>query len=242
MKLYLNKIYNIVIKVNPEQDKWISKYGIDKKKITFLPNGIDKSYIEPIDYQDELVENKLNKKFIISYIGRFEKYKGVQDIIEILPEITNEHKNVVLVAMGNKGNYSETIEKLILEKDVSNNVRLLYSPSDITIKKILSLSNIFILPSSWEAFGISILEAMATNNAIVSTRTEGGEYLIKEDENGFLYDYQDKGELKNYLIQLIDNKLLLNKIKKNNYLKVQNFFWEKICIDYQKIIHKSIKK
>lgn len=242
MKLYLNKLYNIVIKVNPEQNKWISTYGINTNKISFLPNGIYKNYIEPIDYQDELAENKLNKKFVISYIGRFEKYKGVQDIIEILPEITKDHKNVVLVAMGNKGNYSETIEKLIQEKEISNNVRLLYSPSDITIKKILSLSNIFILPSSWEAFGISILEAMATNNAIISTRTEGGEYLIKEDENGFLYDYQDKGELKNYLTKLIDDKLLLNRMKKNNYLKVQNFFWEKICIEYQNLIHKNIKK
>jgi glycosyltransferase involved in cell wall biosynthesis len=242
MKRYLYFLYKIVIEVNPEQVKWIKKLGINKKKVIFLPNGIDKEYLVPIEYQDELVEHKLNKKFVISYLGRFEKYKGIQDVIEVLPEIVKEHKNLVFVAMGNKGAYSETIEKLIEEKGLQNNVRLIYSPSDISVKKILTLSNIFILPSSWEAFGISILEAMATNNAIISTRTEGGEFLIKEEENGFLYDYQDKGELRTYLEKLIDNKILLNKIKKNNYLKVQQFLWSQIGLDYQKIIQKYLIK
>lgn len=241
-KIYLNWLYNIVFKVNPLQNKWIEKYGINKNKIQFLPNGINKKYFEPVEYQDVLTEYKLNKKYVISFIGRFEKYKGLQDILDILPEITAKHKNVVLVCMGNKGNYSEEISKIIETKKIENNVRILQSPTDLTIKKILSFSNIFILPSSWEAFGISILEAMANHNAIISTITEGGEYLIKEEENGYLYDFGDKNDLKDFINKIIEDKDLLNKFKKNNYLKAKSFVWENIILTYQKIIHKAIKK
>ena len=203
---------------------------------------LNSDYLEPIDYQDALTEYKLNKRFVISYVGRFEKYKGIQDLIEVLPNILKNHKNVVFVAMGFKGAYKDQIEKLIEKLDLSNNVRLIFEPSDETIKKILSISNIFVMPSSWEAFGISILEAMATNNAIISTRTEGGEYLIKEEENGYLYDYQDKGELENYINKLLEDKVLMNKIKKNNLIKVKSYLWDKISLDYQQIIHKALSK
>ena len=118
----------------------------------------------------------------------------------------------------------------------------MYSPDNLTVKKFLSLSSIFVLPSSWEAFGISILEAMATNNAIISTLTEGGEYLIKEEENGFLYDYGDKNELINFINKIIEDKKLLNKLKINNYKKAQTFVWDQIIVTYQNIIHKALKR
>jgi glycosyltransferase involved in cell wall biosynthesis len=55
--------------------------------------------------------------------------------------------------------------------------------------EILDISEIFVFPSAWEAFGIVLLEAMAYKNSIISTKTEGGNYLIKPGENGYLYDF-----------------------------------------------------
>jgi glycosyltransferase involved in cell wall biosynthesis len=54
---------------------------------------------------------------------------------------------------------------------------------------MLDISEIFVFPSEWEAFGIVLLEAMAYKNSIISTKTEGGSYLIKPGENGYLYDF-----------------------------------------------------
>lgn len=240
-KLYLNKIYRSFFEVNPVQEKWLKNYGINKNKIIYLPNGISKNYSNITIDEALIKEYKLNKKFIISYIGRFEKYKGVQDLITVMARITPEHKNVKLIAMGYAGAYLPKLIEIIKDKQLENFVEIIEQPSTEKIKQILNISKIFVMPSAWEAFGITILESMSFGNAILSTRTEGGEFLIKEEVNGYLFDFGDTNELYNYLVKLIDERKLLNTIKENNIKKAQEFSWEKIAQDYQKIIKELLK-
>ncbi len=235
-RFYLNWLYKVVFQVNPVQYKWITQYGISQNKIKFLPNGIAPSYFDKVVKDSYLTEYKLAKKQVITYIGRFEKYKGVHDIISVMPKLLLTYKNLKLVAMGNEGAYLADIRELISELKLEKSVEILIKPDDETVKGILSVSKIYILPSSWEAFGISILEAMARGNAIVTTRTEGGEFLIKEDENGYLFDYNDQNELYNFIDKLLADKELIKRISEANILKAKEFIWDKITDDYLKML------
>jgi len=82
--------------------------------------------------------------------------------------------------------------------------------------------------SKWEAFGISIVEAMARGNAIISTKTEGGKFLIQK-ENGFTYDFNNLEELKKSLTVLITNTKLREKMQLANNKKAQGFLWDNIA-------------
>jgi hypothetical protein len=241
-RLYLNAIYSRVIAVNPYQIEWINKeYGISKDKIVLVPNAISDAY-EDFKEDKELIEHlKLEKKFIISFIGRFEKYKGLQDLIKCVVELKSKFKNLQLIAMGNEGNYLSKINELITDSKAEKYITILTSPQDDSVKTVLSKSAIFVLPSSWEAFGISIIEAMRFGNAIVSTRTEGGEYLIKEEENGFLYDFQDTVDLTSRLETLISDKQLLKKIKTNNIKKALEFSISSVYDTYRVILRELLK-
>ena len=143
--------------------------------------------------------------------------------------------------MGNEGNYLEEIRNLISDAKADKYITVLISPSDNAIKTVLNLSNIYVLPSSWEAFGISIVEAMKLNNAIVSTRTEGGEYLIKDEENGYLYDFQDTVDLCSRLDTLISDKQLLKQMKFNNQKKALEFSITSVYDTYRGILRDLLK-
>jgi len=88
-------------------------------------------------------------------------------------------------------------------------------------RQALEASEIFIFPSEWEAFGLCMAEAMAKRNAIISTKTEGGLHLIKEGENGFLFDFSDLETLKNHLNALLLDKNLREKMQNANAKKAK---------------------
>ncbi|HRO65824.1 MAG TPA: glycosyltransferase family 4 protein, partial [Candidatus Dojkabacteria bacterium] len=232
-RLFLNRLYRLVIQVNPDQYRWIKAYGIDEEKIKYLPNGINEVTLRTIKTSRALTDYGLNRRFIISYTGRFEEYKGIQQVIKALPKLAKTKPTIRFVAMGREGGYLMHLKTLVKNLEVEIYVVFLENPSDITRDEILTASKIFVMPSRWEAFGISILEAMAKKCAVVSTRTEGGKFLIKNKDNGLLYDFEDVKTLTKHLELLSKDAKMINKFSKNNYELAHNYLWDKIVIDYQ---------
>jgi len=139
--------------------------------------------------------------------------------------------------MGKDAGDLSRLKILINKLKVRDKVIFTNEISDENVLKGLSVSKIFILPSEWEAFGISILQAMAQGNAIISTSTEGGKFLVSK-ENGFLYNYNDLKDLENKIKVLIVNKQALNKISKINKEKAKQFLWNNIAKDLEEVYNK----
>lgn len=215
IEFFINKIYTNVFQDNPYQHEWMTKAGINKNKIKLLPLGIPKEYLKQ---RKPLPQYK--NKFVISYVGRIQKYKGLDQIIKVLPNFPN----VIFLAAGPLDDGYLEYKKLAKKLNVEKQVIFLGKIPEEKLLQVYATSKIFVLPSEWEAFGLVQLEAMSQGNAIVATKTEGSRYLIKK-ENGFLYDFNDLQQLKNHLSTLIKNKKLLNEIIKNNKEKVKNFTW-----------------
>jgi len=236
--LMVRKIVNrcdVVIQVNPLQYKWMKKeYGIENNKIKLLPNGIPESLFKQIDEKEiERIKNKYNlqNKFIISYVGRIQEYKGLDQIIKVLPKLKND---VVFVAIGKDAGDEERLKGLAKDLGVEKRVFFTGFINEKEKLGLLELSKIFIFPSEWEAFGISVLEAMAKGNAIISTKTEGGRYLIGKD-NGILFDYGNAKELEEELKDLVSSNNKRKRMSKYNIEKAKRFKWEKIAGNLEKI-------
>ena len=233
-RLFINKFYDAVIQVNPLQYKWLTKQRIRKNKIHFVPNGIDELVFKKINNKSFIKKYNLKDKFVISYLGRVQAYKGLDQVIKILPDLD---KNIVFLIMGKDAGDLSRLKKLAIQSNVQNQIRFTGEISDDKVLEGLSLSKIFILPSEWEAFGISILQAMAQGNVIISTKTEGGRFLISK-ENGFLYNYNDLKDLENKVKLLYKNRNLLNQLGKNNIKKAKQFLWKDIAKDLGKVYRK----
>ena len=235
-RLFLNRLYDIVIQVNPDQYKWIKEYGIKTEKIKYLPNGINPEDLKPAKGSLGIHESKLSRKFIISFTGRFEEYKGIQQVIKILPKLVKVKPNLKFVVMGRGGNYLENIKTLAKNLEVEKYLHIIVNPEDKLRDLVLTQSKIFVMPSRWEAFGISILEAMAKKCAIVTSETEGGKFLVENKINGFLFDFDDEKGLYKSLESLVKDPKLLLKIQNNNFEKAKMYTWDEIAIDYEKIL------
>jgi len=231
---FFNKLYNVVIQVNPNQHKWITKYGVSRKKIKYIPNGISKETFDKIDNKNFIKKYNLKNKFVISYVGRIQKYKGLNQVIKVLPKL--DKKIIFLVAGKDSGDKKRLID-LAIKLKVGDRIIFLGEISDKDKLRALDSSEIFILSSDWEAFGIVILEAMARNNTIISTKTEGGKFLVRK-ENGFTYNFGDLKKLKEIIEILFNNKKLRDTMKKNNLMKSKEFLWEDIVDDLERIYRK----
>ena len=239
------KLFDFVVAVNPIQQSWMMKdYGIDKERILFIPNGISKEFFKGINNSDVLElkdKRKSANKFIISYAGRIQKYKGLDQVIKVLPEISRYIKNIHFLAIGKDAGDKERLLKLARELNIEEMVSFTGEVNERSYKTLLLSSEIFVFPSEWEAFGIAMLEAMYSGNAVVSTKTEGGNYLISPGKNGYLYNYGDIKELKINLLKLIKNKEIRCKMQKENIKKAGKFFWEDIALKLEKIYWKMVK-
>lgn len=230
-----NKIYNKVIQVNPYQYSWLIKeYKFNKNKISYVPNGVDNSVFQKSNASEFIKKYNLKNKFVISYIGRLMEYKGVQDVLKALPNIIKNKDNIIFIIIGQDAGYYKELKNLASKLGIEKNIRFILDADDKEKFEALEVSEIFVLPSEWEAFGIVLLEAMAKENAIISTKTEGGKFLIKE-RNGLLYDFNDTKTLENNLRTLMANSKLRRLMQKNNLQKAKEFTWDKIALDLEKI-------
>ena len=233
------KNYDAIIQVNPYQKKWMAKdYGIEESKIRFVPNGIDDAaFLKlPSAKQAKIIQKfGIKNSFTITYLGRIQKYKGIDQVIEILPELKKIKPSIKFVAMGQDADDAQRLTALAKSKGVWDNFILTGRVNEEEKLAILDKSEIFIFPSEWEAFGIVVLEAMARKNAIISTRTEGGVFLIAPGKNGFLFNYQNRKELLEVLKKTILEGSLRKKMQNNNYIKSKKFLWKDVSIQLLKI-------
>ncbi len=220
-------LYDAVIQVNPSQSSWLVDYGFDSSKIVFIPNGIDVSILKDVRYNDFLKKYNLNNKFILSYVGRIHKYKGLDNVVKVMPDLLKINNDIVFVIFGQDGDFIDQLNVLVRNLKLQDSIRIIIGKDDSEKFKLLQASEIYIFPSEWEAFGITVLEAMAKKNVIISTKTEGGLFLVGK-ENGLLYEFGDLVALKNNIIKLISDKKLRNKMQDINYKKAREFTWQKI--------------
>lgn len=231
----VNRMYAKVIAINPEQWRWMVKCGVRKSDIVFIPPTVTQELFAKVDSSSFQKKYGLHGKLVISYIGRIQKYKGLDQVIAVLPSIIAKHKNVVFLAMGKDANDMERLKRMAAELKVEENVVFTGPVTEDEKLQGLDLSQIFVFPSEWEAFGIVLVEAMARGNALVSTKTEGGKYLVKEGVNGYLYDYKDTKALEKYILKLLDDEKERKVIISNNIKKARQFTVEKVTDELEKL-------
>jgi len=227
------KDYDAVIQVNPFQKKWlVAEYRVPLRKIHFVPNGVPASAFKPVPAKTRSALRRkyaLENKFIISYVGRIQKYKGLDQVIRVMSALIKKNPNIVFLAMGKDVGDKQRLQRLAEEHGVTRHIVFTGEISEIDKYALLDESELFVFPSEWEAFGIATLEAMARANAVVSSATEGGRYLIKERVNGFIFPYGNLAQLKKSLLQLSNHASLLKRIQHANLSKAKQFTWEKIA-------------
>ena len=205
-----------------------------KKDIQTISNFID------INLYQQTVDKKLRKnfakkeEFIITHISNFRKVKRVDDVVKIFHKVIGDVPAKLLMI----GDGPERIkaEQLCRNLGLENKIRFLGKIR--IIENILAISDVFVLPSERESFGLVALEAMASQTAIISANNGGIAEVNIDGETGFLSNVGDVDKMAKDTIRLLKDESLLKNFKNNAFMHAKSFSLDKVLPQYNIIYQK----
>ncbi len=180
-----------IVTVSPSIDNQLISIspGI-RNKISTIPNLIDTEFFN-------LPEKKRDKEpFIIISFGILEDVKGFDILIEAFSKFIKLHDGDFYLRIGGRGSKFKKLMKLARKFNVAEKISLHgYVPRE-EVAREMQLANLFILPSRFEAFGVVLIEAMATGCPVISTHSGGPSHIVKEN-TGILVETENVDSLVN---------------------------------------------
>ncbi|NVJ88220.1 MAG: N-acetyl-alpha-D-glucosaminyl L-malate synthase BshA [Flavobacteriaceae bacterium] len=208
------------------------------KDIHVVYNFIDvKKYENTID--DECSRGALahRDEKIITHISNFRPVKRVEDVVRVFSEIQKQVPSKLLLI--GEGPDRIKAEKLIKELNIKKNVYFLGNSTEID--RILCYTDLFLLPSSTESFGLAALEAMAAKTPVISTNTGGLPEVNIHGKTGYLSDLGDVHDMAKNAISILKEDATLEQFKSNAKAHTQQFSLQNILPVYEDI-YKSCYK
>ena len=202
-----------------------------KKEIQTIPNFIDLSlYQQQVD--ENLRSNFANKEeFIITHISNFRTVKRVGDVVKIFEKVNKEIPSKLLMI----GDGPERIKAEELCRELGLDTKVKFLGKLRVIEKMLAISDVFVLPSETESFGLVALEAMASKTAVISTNSGGISEVNIDGKTGFLSNVGDVDKMAKDTITLLKNPQLLESFKINALAHANSFALKNVLPKYNAI-------
>lgn len=211
------------------------KLGVEKGKIVVIPNGLDLSHFETLPKRGAFREKYgiARGERIILFLARIHKTKGLELLLRAFSGVKNEIDNVRLVIVGPDGGYLARLRADIDNLAITDNVLLtgpLYAEEKL---EAYIDADVFVLPSSYDAFPLSPIEACMCGIPIIVTNRCGVADAVKEA--GIVVDYNTR-DLQIAMYNVINNTKLQDEMRKKGPIMVRNRYdIEKIVDDVEKL-------
>lgn len=162
-----------VIALSESDRRYISGLGTDSNKIRVIPNAIDPSRYElAVDKESFLARYGLEGRRLILYTGQLLWRKGVQYLIDAMPEVLGEIRDARLVILG-EGEYGRELLRRVRERRLQDYVLFLGRASEEELMAAFSSCDVFVLPSLVEGLPTVVLEAMFFGKPVVAAAIPG---------------------------------------------------------------------
>lgn len=207
--------------------------------VTVIPNGItlDRFKGEKKQLREKLAFSA--DETVVIFLSRLNKVKGPKYLIEAA-EIIQKQKIKYKVLIVGDGDEKCKLEALTKTKGLCENIFFIGEVPNKEVVEYLVLSDIFVLPTLSEGFGIVYIEAMASGLPIVTTKIMGVNELVEDGKNGFLVDTKNPEQIAEKIKVLISDKKLTEEISMANKKKATKYSWDRIVSKIEKVYKQSI--
>ncbi len=209
-----------------------------ENEIKVIPNFIDlnRFSLKPKDHFKKAIAPSGEK--ILIHTSNFRKVKRTKDVISIFAKVVKKIPSKLL--MVGDGEERADCEQLCRDLGVSDNVRFLGKQD--AIEEILSVSDLFLMPSQSESFGLAALEAMACKVPVISTNAGGLPELNIDGVTGFLRDIGDVDGMAEKAIYILEDEARLKTFKENSLARAKKFDLSIILPIYENYYIEVIEK
>lgn len=210
------------------------------KRIHVIHEGVDSSFFEK-SLNDKLIENSVVESFIdkpfILAVGQNSPRKNLQTILKAFDQLKNELPNHQLVIVGSNFQKNDTLRTQIVKLGIEKRVHLLGYVSNKLLKHLYQKALVFVYPSLFEGFGLTILEAMASGCPVITTNVSS---LPEIGGNAALYiNPKDYKELYNHIVDLTNDINHRSQLSTLGTQRAKLFTWTKTALQ-TKCVYESI--
>lgn len=219
------------------KEKTITNYHCDKE-IEVIPNFVDTNLFKPAENGEFRKKIAPNGEKVLVHTSNFRTVKRVPDTIRIFEQV---HKEIPsrLILVGDGPDRSEC-ERLCRQLDLCDSVKFLGKQEALV--EILTSSDLFLIPSQSESFGLAALEAMACGLPVVSSSVGGLPELVRHNETGFIAEIGDVDRMAKYALDLLTNERKYELFAGNARKRaVENFDKSKVIPLYEDHYEKILK-
>jgi len=208
-------------------------FGLDNK-IQIIPNGVP--IVKFSKNMSGMMDKYKDKKIILS-VGYLIERKAHAYVLEALPTIVKRHPNIIYLIVGN-GVEEERLKNQAKHLNIEHYVEFLGQMSHLTAMYLMSICNVFVLPSWNEAFGVVYIEAMAHGKPVIACRGEGIEDVVTDGETGLLVKPKNVESLVEAIDFLLSNPDECKAMgERARELVLKNYTWQKNAKKTLEIYH-----
>lgn len=207
-----------------------------KKEIEVIFNFIDFDRFKKVDKDHFKQLIAPNNEKILVHTSNFRKVKRVDDIIRIFFQVSKEIPSKLLLV--GDGPERPALEAMCRSLSLCDDVHFLGKQD--AIEEILAISDLFLLPSAKESFGLAALEAMSCEVPVISSNAGGLPEVNIHGETGFVSDVGDVDEMASYALRLLKDEKLLNQFRAAALTQAKKFSIDEILPQYEQLYRNVI--
>lgn len=239
-KSTVNCVRGVISSTSLEKSELIKYYNADSSKITVIPPGVNHKIFRKYPEISSRLKLRLpNDKKIILFIGRIDPIKRINLLIEALGKLTGNHpgfenKFMVLLIGGDIASRSfwqnpevKKIKTLIVKKNLECCIKFIGSQPHHMLPYYYCASDVVVMPSIYESFGLVVLEAMSSGRAVIASKVGGMAFLIKDRVNGRHFESENINELSDIVWELLNDPKQRQKLGDEAYKTAGKLSWER---------------
>lgn len=215
----MNNADHIITVSNLTRQTVIEKYGISPDKVTTVHNAV-----EPLSEEIRSIKMKKGKDKVVTFLGRITMQKGPEYFVEAAAKVLQKTHNVRFVMAGS-GDMMEKMIRLAADRDIADRFHFTGFLKGRQVYEMLAASDVYIMPSVSEPFGISPLEAMQMGVPSIISKQSGCAEIL---ENVIKIDYWDINAMADAIYSICHNDSLFHYLQEEGKNEVDQITWEKV--------------
>jgi glycosyltransferase involved in cell wall biosynthesis len=199
------------------------KLGVKPEKIAIIPNAIDPDWhtgVEPA--------HKSHDEMRVLFLGQFKYRKGFDLLVKAMPAVIKRFPEARFIFPGHSPVHKDDLLQLLDEGGVRGYAQLPGFVSEREKAALFLSSEVYVLPTRYEGFGIPLIEAMSAGCPVVSSDIPVINEIIKDGQTGLLFEYNNHEKLAEVLVHILENPLLRHKLAENGRREAEKYYTPRV--------------
>ncbi|MBH42314.1 MAG: glycosyl transferase family 1 [Chloroflexi bacterium] len=228
------KSADLVVAFTDHERQLMARYhNVDPLKVEVIPCGVDTDLFNPIDRNVAKEKLGITASRVALYVGRIEPLKGLEILIRAVTQIHSDEGLSLIIVGGDPDADEEIIrlKQIILALRMESSISFIGAVDQQELPLYYNASDVLVIPSYYESFGLVALEAMACGIPVIASRVGGLPTTVKDSKTGYLVPWRCPDPFADKLQIILNNQSIHDAMSRSAIELSLQMKWSKVAED-----------